>query len=281
MKIMKKTVSTFSDAKGKRKLSMLTAYDYSMAKIFDEADIDGILIGDSLGMVFQGHETTLPVTVEEIIYHTQAVVRGAKNALIVSDMPFMSYQSSVYDAVVNAGRLIKEGGATCVKLEGGLEVVEVVRSIVNASIPVFGHIGLTPQSVNAFGGFKVQGKNFENAKRLILEAKALEEAGAFAILVECVPEELTKLITESVSLPIIGIGAGKYVDGQILVYPDMLGMFSDFTPKFVKKYANVGDIIKDSVKTYIAETNEEVFPSKEHTFKIDKEVIERLKSEIN
>lgn len=276
---MKKTVSNFTQAKGKRKLSMLTAYDYSMAKMFDESGIDAILVGDSLGMVFQGHETTLPVTTEEIIYHTKAVVRGAKNALIVADMPFMSYQSSVYDAVINAGRLIKEGGAACVKLEGGLEVVDVVRAIVKASIPVFGHIGLTPQSVNAFGGFKVQGKNYENAKRLIDEAKALEEAGAFAILVECVPEDLTKLITEAVCVPIVGIGAGKYVDGQILVYPDMLGMFSDFTPKFVKQYANVGDIIKEAVKSYINENDEGVFPSKEHTFKIDSDIVERLKSE--
>ncbi|MCL1924712.1 MAG: 3-methyl-2-oxobutanoate hydroxymethyltransferase [Defluviitaleaceae bacterium] len=278
---MKKTVSTFLEAKGKRKLSMLTAYDYSMAKLIDEAGIDSILVGDSLGMVIQGQENTLSVTIEDMIYHTKLVSRGVKNALVIADMPFMSYQTSVYDAVSNAGKLIKEGGAVAVKLEGGIEFLEEIKTIVRASIPVAGHIGLTPQSINALGGFKAQGKNEKVARKLIEEAKKIEQAGAFCIVVECVPEELTKIITETVNIPIIGIGAGKYVDGQVLVYQDMLGMFSDFTPKFVKRYANTGNIIKEAIETYIKETSEGSFPSKEHTFKIDKELIERLKIENN
>ncbi|MCL2610263.1 MAG: 3-methyl-2-oxobutanoate hydroxymethyltransferase [Defluviitaleaceae bacterium] len=273
---MKKTISTFLEAKGKRKLSMLTAYDYSMAKLMDEAEIDSILVGDSLGMVIQGYEDTLSVTMEDIIYHTKCVTRGVKNALVIADMPFMSYQISVYDAVTNAGRLVKEGGATAIKLEGGSSVLEEIRAIVKAQIPVVGHIGLTPQSINAFGGFKVQGKSEEDAKRLIEDAKKIEEAGAFCIVVECVPEELTKIITESVSIPIIGIGAGKYTDGQVLVYQDMLGMFGDFAPKFVKKYANTGEIIKEAIKSYIKEIEEEIFPAKEHTFKINSEIIGKL-----
>ena len=273
---MKKTVSTFLEAKGERKLSMLTAYDYSMAKLMDEAGIDSILIGDSLGMVIQGHEDTLSVTVEDIIYHTKCVVRGAKNALVIADMPFMSYHTGIYDAVSNAGRLIKEGGATAVKLEGGSSVLEGIKAIVKAQIPVVGHIGLTPQSINALGGFKVQGKDEEAARKIVEDAKKIEEAGAFCIVVECVPEELAKFITESVSIPIIGIGAGKYTDGQVLVYQDMLGMFNNFVPKFVKKYANTGEVISEAIKTYIKEIEEGSFPSKEHTFKIDSEIMGKL-----
>ncbi|WP_308780245.1 3-methyl-2-oxobutanoate hydroxymethyltransferase [uncultured Clostridium sp.] len=274
---MKNTVVTFRNAKGNNeKITMLTAYDYSMAKLIDESGINGILVGDSLGMVCLGYEDTLSVTMEDIIHHTKAVARGAKNALIVADMPFMSYQTSVYDAVVNAGRLIKEGRAQCVKLEGGLEVCDKIEAIVKASIPVMAHIGLTPQSVNAFGGFKVQGKDEEAARRLIEEAKAVEKAGAFAVVLECVPEKLSRLITESISIPTIGIGAGVNCDGQILVYQDMLGLFSDFTPKFVKKYANLGDEMKKAFASYINDVKDCSFPGEEHSFKISDEVIEKL-----
>lgn len=274
---MKNTVVTFRNAKrNNEKITMLTAYDYSMAKLIDESGINGILVGDSLGMVCLGYEDTLSVTMEDIIHHTKAVARGAKNALIVADMPFMSYQTSVYDAVVNAGRLIKEGRAQCVKLEGGLEVCDKIEAIVKASIPVMAHIGLTPQSVNAFGGFKVQGKDEEAARRLIEEAKAVEKAGAFAVVLECVPEKLSRLITESISIPTIGIGAGVNCDGQILVYQDMLGLFSDFTPKFVKKYANLGDEMKKAFASYINDVKDCSFPGEEHSFKISDEVIEKL-----
>lgn len=274
---MRNTVITFKESKkNNEKITMLTAYDYSMAKLIDESGINGILVGDSLGMVCLGYEDTLSVTMEDIIHHTKAVARGAKNALIVADMPFMSYQTSVYDAVVNAGRLIKEGRAQCVKLEGGLEVCDKIEAIVRSSIPVMAHIGLTPQSVNAFGGFKVQGKDEEAARRLIEEAKAVEKAGAFAVVLECVPEKLSKLITESISIPTIGIGAGANCDGQILVYQDMLGLFSDFTPKFVKKYASLGDEMKNAFASYINDVKDSSFPGEEHSFKISDEVIEKL-----
>jgi len=232
---MKNTVVTFREAKLKNeKLTMLTAYDYSTSQAVDNSGINGILVGDSLGMVMLGYEDTLSVTMEDMIHHTKAVARGAKNSLVVADMPFMSYQTSVYDAVVNAGRLIKEGRAQAVKLEGGVEVAEHIDAIVKASIPVMGHIGLTPQSVNAFGGFKVQGKSEEAAKKLIEDALAVEKSGAFALVMEGVPSKLAAMVTEKLSIPTIGIGAGDKCDGQILVYQDMLGMFSDFTPKFVK-----------------------------------------------
>lgn len=274
---MKNTVITFKDSKIKNeKITMLTAYDYSMAKLIDEAGINGILVGDSLGMVCLGYEDTLSVTMEDIIHHTKAVVRGARNSLVVADMPFMSYQTSVYDAVVNAGRLIKEGRAQAVKLEGGIEVCDKIQAIVNASMPVMAHIGLTPQSVNAFGGFKVQGKDEIAARRLIQEAKAVEKAGAFAVVLECVPEKLAKIITEEIDIPTIGIGAGVNCDGQILVYQDMLGMFNDFSPKFVKRYANIGDEMKKAFNEYISEVRDSIFPEEKHSFKIDDEVIEKL-----
>lgn len=274
---MKNTVITFKDSKIKNeKITMLTAYDYSMSKLIDEAGINGILVGDSLGMVCLGYEDTLSVTMEDIIHHTKAVVRGAKNSLVVADMPFMSYQTSVYDAVVNAGRLIKEGRAQAVKLEGGIEVCDKIQAIVNASIPVMAHIGLTPQSVNAFGGFKVQGKDEIAARRLIQEAKAVEKAGAFAVVLECVPEKLAKIITEEIDIPTIGIGAGVNCDGQILVYQDMLGMFNDFSPKFVKRYANIGNEMKKAFNEYISEVRDSVFPEEKHSFKINDKVIEKL-----
>lgn len=274
---MKNTVATFAQAKAEgRKLSMLTAYDYSTAKLEDEAGIDGILVGDSLGNVVLGYEDTLSVTMEDMIHHSAAVARGAKNALIVCDMPFMSYEVSVEQAVTNAGRLLKEGRANCVKLEGGSEVAPQVAAIVAAGIPVMGHLGLTPQSINAFGGFKVQGKSEAAARKLIEDARALQEAGAFAIVLEAVPAKLATLVTESVDVPTIGIGAGAGCDGQILVYQDMLSMFSDFCPKFVKQFANAGQVMREGFAAYISEVQAGTFPSEEHTFKIDDEVLEKL-----
>lgn len=274
---MKNTVLTFMQAKNEgKKLSMLTAYDYSMAKIIDESNINGILIGDSLGMVIKGDEDTLSVTMDEVIYHTKAVKKGVKNALIVSDMPFLSYHVSIEQAVLNAGRLVKEGGANAVKLEGGVNVCAQVKAIVDAQIPVMGHLGLTPQSVNAFGGFKVQGKNEFAAKKLIEDAVLLEKAGAFSIVLEGIPEKVAQLITNSVSIPTIGIGAGKNCDGQILVYQDMLGMFDDFVPKFVKQYANIGTIMREAISSYVKDVEEGTFPEEKHTFKIDESELQKL-----
>lgn len=274
---MKNTVATFREAKQKReRLSMLTAYDYSTAKLMDEAGVNSILVGDSLGNVILGYENTISVTMEDMIHHGAAVARGARNALVVVDMPFMSYQTSVYDAVVNAGRLMKEAHAGAVKLEGGEEVAAQVEAIVKAGIPVVGHLGLTPQSIHAFGGFKVQGKTEAAARKLLSDAKKLEEAGVFAVVLECVPEKLAKMVTESISIPTIGIGAGKECDGQVLVYQDMLGLFSDFTPKFVKRYAEVGEIMKEAFRAYIREVADGNFPEEKHGYKIDDDVIEKL-----
>lgn len=274
---MKNTVQTFKKAKNNHtKLAMLTAYDYSTAKLQDEAGIHGILVGDSLGNVILGYEDTISVTMEDMIHHGAAVARGAKNALVVVDMPFMSYQTSVYDAVVNAGRLMKEGRANAVKLEGGVSVCPQIKAITDAGIPVMAHLGLTPQSINAFGGFKVQGKNEAAARKLIDDAKAVEEAGAFALVLECVPAKLAKIISEQLTIPTIGIGAGAGCDGQILVYQDMLGMFSDYTPKFVKRFAEVGSVMKEAFANYIKEVQAETYPADEHTFKIDDGVLEKL-----
>jgi 3-methyl-2-oxobutanoate hydroxymethyltransferase len=273
----KNTIITYQNAKKEgRKLSMLTAYDYCTAKLMDEAGVNSILVGDSLGNVILGYKDTLSVTMEDMLHHGRAVSRGVENALLVIDMPFMSYQTSVYDAVVNAGRLVKEAGANAVKLEGGEAVCPQIKAIVEASIPVMAHLGLTPQSVNAIGGYKVQGKDEEAAKRLIREAKAVEAAGAFALVLECVPSKLAKVITETVNIPTIGIGAGADCDGQVLVYQDMLGMFSDFTPKFVKKYANVGDSMKEAFKAFFHEIEEGTFPTAEHSYDISDEVIDKL-----
>lgn len=274
---MKNTVVTFKEAKAKgEKLTMLTAYDYSTAKLVDGAGINAILVGDSLGNVVLGYLDTISVTMEDMIHHSVAVSRGIKDTLLICDMPFMSYQTSVYDAVVNAGRLMKEGRAHAVKLEGGQEMEETIRAIVNASIPVCAHIGLTPQSINAFGGFKVQGKGEEAAQKLLDDARAVERAGAFAVVLECVPAALAKKVSEEISIPTIGIGAGADCDGQVLVYQDMLGMFTDFKPKFVKHYANVGEIMTEAFKAYDAEVKAGVFPAQEHTYKIDDSIIEKL-----
>lgn len=274
---MKNTTTSILQMKNSgHKISMLTAYDYTTARLLDEAGVNTILVGDSLGNVILGYEDTISVTVEDMIHHSAAVARGAKNALVVTDLPFMSYQTSVYDAVVNAGRLMKEGRAGAVKLEGGKEVCPQIKAIVSAGIPVVAHLGLTPQSINTFGGFKVQGKTEAAAKKLIEDAKAVEEAGAFLLVLECVPAKLAKLVTESINIPTIGIGAGAGCDGQVLVIYDMLGMFSDFKPKFVKHFANAGDVIREAVKTYIAEIDDGTFPAEEHCYKIDDEVIDKL-----
>ncbi|MDD3184278.1 MAG: 3-methyl-2-oxobutanoate hydroxymethyltransferase [Anaerostipes sp.] len=274
---MKNTVVTFQSMKEEnKKISMITAYDYSTAKLFDEAGIHSILVGDSLGMTMLGYDSTIPVTVEDMIHHGAAVVRGAKDALVVVDMPFMSYQTSVYDAVVNAGRIMKETGATAVKLEGGNELCPQIEAIVKASIPVVAHIGLTPQSEKAFGGFKVQGKSEEAAKKLLEDAKAVEKAGAFALVLECVPAKLATLISQTLKIPTIGIGAGNGCDGQVLVYQDLLAMYGDFVPKFVKQYAQVGAVMKDAVQTYIKEVGDGTFPNENQTFAIKDEIIEKL-----
>ena len=274
---MKNTVLTFQQAKKEgTRLSMLTAYDYSTAKLVDAAGINSILVGDSLGNTILGYEDTLSVTMEDMIHHTAAVARGAKNALFIGDMPFMSYQASVYDAVVNAGRLMKEGRANAVKLEGGASVCEQIKAIVGASIPVCAHIGLTPQSINAFGGFKVQGKGEKQAQQLLDDARRVQEAGAFAVVLEGIPALLAQKITDTLDIPTIGIGAGAGCDGQVLVYQDMLGMFTDFKPKFVKHFANVGEIMTEAFKTFDQEVKEGVFPAPEHTYKIDEDIIGRL-----
>ena len=274
---MKNTVLTFQQAKKEgTRLSMLTAYDYSTAKLVDAAGINSILVGDSLGNTILGYEDTLSVTMEDMIHHTAAVARGAKNALVIGDMPFRSYQASVYDAVVNAGRLMKEGRANAVKLEGGASVCEQIKAIVGASIPVCAHIGLTPQSINAFGGFKVQGKGEKQAQQLLDDARRVQEAGAFAVVLEGIPALLAQKITDTLDIPTIGIGAGAGCDGQVLVYQDMLGMFTDFKPKFVKHFANVGEIMTEAFKTFDQEVKEGVFPAQEHTYKIDEDIIGRL-----
>ncbi len=274
---MKNTVTTLQKQKNEQdKITMLTCYDYSMAKLMDASGINVLLIGDSLGQVMLGYEDTLPVTMEDMIHHTAAVSRGAKDAFVLADMPFMSYQTSIYDAVANAGRLMKEGRANGVKLEGGAAVCPQIKAIVEASIPVCAHIGLTPQSVNAFGGFKVQGKNEEAARQLIEDAKKVEEAGAFMVVLECVPAKLAAIISKKVSIPTIGIGAGKGCDGQVLVYQDMLAMFSDFKPKFVRQFANVGEIMKQAFADYTHAVKDGSFPAEEHTFAISDEIIEKL-----
>ncbi|MGN0537021.1 MAG: 3-methyl-2-oxobutanoate hydroxymethyltransferase [Acutalibacteraceae bacterium] len=274
----KTTVLTFKEAKQKKKkISMLTAYDYSTAKLIDESGVDSILVGDSLGNTILGYEDTISVTMEDMIHHGAAVSRGAKNAMVVVDMPFMSYQTSVYDALVNAGRLMKEARADAVKLEGGEEVCPQIKAIVSAGIPVVAHLGLTPQSIHAFGGFKVQGKTIEAAQKLIANAKAVETAGAFALVLECVPAPLATYITEQISIPTIGIGAGNGCDGQVLVYQDMLAMYSGFTPKFARKFANVGEIMTAAFAEYKAAVEDGSFPAKEHEFSISEEVMEQIK----
>ncbi|RUM36438.1 MAG: 3-methyl-2-oxobutanoate hydroxymethyltransferase [Desulfobulbus sp.] len=264
---MKKiTVKDVCLMKGKEKISMLTAYDAPMASLLDGEGVTALLVGDSLGMVVLGYDSTVPVTMEQMLHHAGAVSRGTKHALVVGDMPFGSYQVSVEQAVVNGVRFLKEAGCDCVKLEGGGEVCDNVRALVGAGVPVMGHIGLTPQTAGQLGGFKVQGKDMDTARKLIAGARALEEAGAFAIVLECVPGSLAEVVTRAVAIPTIGIGAGAGCDGQVLVTNDMLGLFERFTPGFVKKYLNLAPEIKTAVQSFIREVDSKEFPAEEHTF---------------
>jgi len=258
------------------KITMLTAYDYATAKIVDEAGIPLILVGDSLGMVVLGYESTIPVTMDEMLHHTKAVVRGTKQAMIIGDMPFMTYHVSVEDALYNAGRFIQEGGAQAVKLEGGVTVAEKVRRIVECGIPVMGHIGLTPQSIHQLGGYKVRGKTQETATRLVEDAKALEEAGVFSIVLETVPAQLAALITRSISIPTIGIGAGIGCDGQVQVINDILGSFTDFVPKHAKQYAKLTDIIRNAVTEYHNEVKTGSFPTDKQSSFMDESILAEL-----
>lgn len=259
-----------------KKISMLTAYDYPMALLEDRAGIEIILVGDSLGMAVLGYENTLPVTMEEMIHHTKAVTRGAKHALIIGDMPFMSYQTSERDAIHNAGRFMKEGGADAVKLEGGASVKETVRAIVKAGIPVMGHIGLTPQMISMLGGFKVQGKDAQAAQKIIEDALILEDAGAFSVLLEAIPAPIAKMITERLKVPTIGIGAGVHCDGQVLVVYDLLGLFDRFTPKFAKRYINLSEQILQAFTLYKEEVSNGTFPTDQHSFHMDEKELRKI-----
>ena len=277
---MERKKITISDLMAKKekgsKITMLTAYDYPTAQMVDKAGIDTILVGDSLGMVVLGYTSTVPVSMEEMIHHTKAVTRGTAYAFVIGDMPFMSYQTGIDKAIENAGRFIKEGGCDAVKLEGGIEVAPVVKAIVTTGIPVCAHIGLTPQTATQLSGFKVQGKDAESARNLINSAKDLEKAGAFMVVMECIPDVLASRITRELSIPTIGIGAGKDCDGQVLVYHDTVGLFERFTPKFVKQYIKLGPMIIDALKEYKKEVEEGVFPGEEHTFKMSKEEAEKI-----
>jgi len=263
-----KTVLDIQEMKQKgEKIAVLTAYDYCFSRLLDNVGIDVLLVGDSLGSVISGYANTLPVTMDEMIYHTRAVVRGTEKALVVTDMPFLSYQVSLQDARLNAGRLVKEGGAQAVKLEGGANRAATITTIVEMDIPVMAHIGLTPQSVHRMGGFKVQGKKIDQAKQLIADALAVEQAGAFAVVLEGVPMQLAKEISESLTIPTIGIGAGMHCDGQVLVLQDIMGVYDKYSPKFVKRFADISQQLKEGVGDYIKEVKEGTFPATEHSFK--------------
>jgi 3-methyl-2-oxobutanoate hydroxymethyltransferase len=259
-----------------KKVTVLTAYDYSTAKILDAAGVDVLLVGDSLGMVMLGYDSTLPVTMADMLHHTKAVARGTKQAMVVADMPFMSYHVSAAESVRNAGQFLQEAGAQAVKLEGGQEMVDTAKAIIRAGIPVMGHLGLTPQQVHQLGGYSVQGRDEAQARKILADAKLLEEAGAFALVLECVPAPLAKLISETINIPTIGIGAGAGCDGQVLVIQDLLGLYSDLTPKFVKRYANLNEPITAAVKAYIQEVREGIFPGPEHTFGMEEELLKKL-----
>jgi 3-methyl-2-oxobutanoate hydroxymethyltransferase len=277
---MRVTITEIKEMKQKKeKIPMLTAYDYVTAKMVDEAGVPLILVGDSLGMVMLGYESTIPVTMEEMIHHTKAVVKGAKKALVIGDMPFMTYHISMADALHNAARFIQEGGAQAVKLEGGEVVAEKVRRLVDCGIPVMGHIGLTPQSIHQLGGFKVQGKALEEAKKLLNDARILKEAGAFAVVLECTPAPLSKLITQKLTIPTIGIGAGPDCDGQVQVVSDLLGLYTEFVPKHAKQYARLAGEIKDAVSNYISEVKSRSFPTMAHSYTMDESLVKQLKAE--
>ena len=267
--------------KDHKKIIMVTAYDYPFGLMADEAGVDIVLVGDSLGMVVMGLEGTMGVTMDQMIHHIKAVARGCKNALIVGDMPFMSYNTSVREAIINAGRLMKEGGCDVVKLEGGVDFAPVVQAIVKAGIPVQGHIGLTPQTASALGGFKMQGKDARAAKQIIEDARALEDAGVFSIILEAVPAPLGEIIAQTVSVPVIGIGAGSKVDGQVLVTHDMIGLFDKFVPKFVKQYTQIRPTIIDALKSFKQEVTTESFPAPEHSFGMPDKTLEELKNSID
>lgn len=274
---MKNTVLTFSKKKSEgKKITVLTAYDYTMAKLFNDSGVDVILVGDSLGNVIMGYEDTLPVTMDDMVRHCSAVARAADKAMVVADMPFMSYQVSVEEALRNAGRLMQEGRANAVKLEGGIRVCPQIRALVDAGIPVMAHLGLTPQSINAFGGYKVQGKTQEQAVKMLSEALAVQEAGAFSLVLECVPMQLASLITQKLDIPTIGIGSGSGCDGQVLVAQDMLGMTQGSSPKFVKCFAPVGELIKKAASDYIQEVEDGTYPSEQYSFSIGDEIINKL-----
>jgi 3-methyl-2-oxobutanoate hydroxymethyltransferase len=258
------------------KIAMLTAYDYSTAKLVDEAGVHLILVGDSLGMVVLGYDSTVPVTLDEMLHHTKAVVRGARQALVIGDMPFMTYQVSAEEAMRNAGRFMQETGCQAVKLEGGMTVTSTVRRIVDCGIPVMGHIGLTPQSINQLGGHRVQGKTPEAAKKLLNDALALEHAGAFAVVLELVPAPLAKIITQRLKIPTIGIGAGPHCDGQVLVINDMLGLFTDFVPKHTRQYLKLANTIKSALSEYVADIQGSRFPAAEHSFHLDEDLLKDL-----
>jgi 3-methyl-2-oxobutanoate hydroxymethyltransferase len=277
---MRVTITEIKEMKQRQeKIPMLTAYDYATAKMVDEAGMPLILVGDSLGMVMLGYESTIPVTMEEMVHHTKAVVRGAKKALIIGDMPFMTYHISMPDALHNATRFIQEGGAQAVKLEGGEVVAEKVRQLVDCGIPVMGHIGLTPQSIHQLGGFKVRGKVVEEAKKLINDAHILEEAGAFAIVLECTPAPLSKLITQKLAIPTIGIGAGPDCDGQVQVVSDILGLYTEFVPKHAKQYARLAGEIQNAVSSYISEVKSLNFPTMKQSYTMDESLVKQLKAE--
>ena len=278
---MRKTIIDLLGRKGHTPVSMLTAYDYNTARTIDEAGVDMVLVGDSLGNVMLGYENTLAVTVDDMIHHGKAVCRGVKEAFVVVDMPFMSYQPSVEDAVRNAGRIMKETGCQAVKLEGGEEYADRIKAIVDAGIPVVAHIGLTPQSVNALGGFKVQGKTLSKGLKLFSDARAVEQAGAFAVTLECVPAPLATLITGRTSMLTIGIGAGNGCDGQVLVYQDMLGFTNGFTPKFAKKYADLHSVMLDAFRQYKQECEQRTFPDDSLSFGIDEDVLKELEQKID
>ena len=261
----------------KEKIPMLTAYDYVTARIIDEVGVPMILVGDSLGMVILGYESTIPVTMEEMLHHTRAVARGAKKALIVGDMPFMTYHTSISDALSNAALFIQKGGAQAVKLEGGEVVAEAVKRLVDCGIPVMGHIGLTPQSIYQLGGYKAQGKTPETARKLFKDAQILEEAGAFSIVLECVPAPLSKLIVGKLSIPVIGIGAGPDCDGEVQVVSDVLGLYSDIAPKHAKQYARLAESIKAAVTSYVEEVKSSTFPTMEHAYTMDKSILSSLR----
>ena len=277
---MKITTSYFAESKNNgNKITMLTAYDYTTAKLIDESGIDAILVGDSLGMVMLGYDSTLPVTMEDMIHHAKAVARGAKHAFVVADMPFMSYQASVYDAVTAAGRLIKETGVQAVKLEGGKNVCPQIKAITEAQIPVMGHLGLTPQSINSFGGYKIQGVGYESAKKLIEDAFAVQEAGAFSVVFECIPAPLAEFVTMLLDIPTIGIGAGSSCNGQVLVYQDMLSMYDGVKPRFVRQFADIGSAMRTAFDDYKNAVQKGEFPEEKHTYKLDNDILRKLMTE--